>query len=104
MLNYVQSPCTINMIITTRNPRANQHVVSKNFLFTKTTHTVLSRIYYTQILLEILSFVIITLRANLDLRRSIVMCALSDLGLFYKWEKSVLFDVIGSNGVVNRAI
>lgn len=48
MLDYVQSSCTINMIITARNPRANQHVASKNFLFTKTTHTVLSRIYYTQ--------------------------------------------------------
>ena len=48
MLDYVQSSCTINMIIAARNSRANQHFVSKNFLFTKTTHTVLSRIYYTQ--------------------------------------------------------
>jgi hypothetical protein len=47
-LDYVQSSGTINMIITTRNPRANQYVVTKNFLFAKTTHTVLSRIYYTQ--------------------------------------------------------
>lgn len=47
LLDYVQSFCTINMIVTTGNPRANQHVVTKNFLFTKTTHAVLSRIYYT---------------------------------------------------------
>lgn len=47
-LDYVQSSSTINMVITTRNPRANQYVVTKNFLFAKTTHTILSRIYYTQ--------------------------------------------------------
>ena len=47
-LDYVQSSSTINVIITTRNPRANQYVVTKNFLFAKTTHTILSRIYYTQ--------------------------------------------------------
>jgi hypothetical protein len=47
-LDYVQSSCTINMVITTGNPRANKHVITENFLFTKATHAVLSRIYYTQ--------------------------------------------------------
>jgi hypothetical protein len=47
MLDYMQSFRTINMIITPGNPRTNQHVVIKNFLFAKTTHAVLSRIYYT---------------------------------------------------------
>ena len=47
VLDYVQSSCAINMVITTRNTRANQHVVTKDFLFTKATHAILSRIYYT---------------------------------------------------------
>lgn len=47
MLDYMQSFRTINMIVAPRNPRTNQHVITKNFLFAKTTRAVLSRIYYT---------------------------------------------------------
>jgi hypothetical protein len=47
VLDYVQSSCTIDMIIATGDPRADQHIVTKDFLFTETTHPVLSSIYYT---------------------------------------------------------
>ena len=47
VLDYVQSSCTIDMIIATGDPRADQHIVAKDFLLTETTHPVLSSIYYT---------------------------------------------------------
>ena len=48
MLNYMESSCTVDMIIAPRYSSADQHIITDNFLFTETTHAILSRIYYTQ--------------------------------------------------------
>jgi len=82
MLNYMKSSCTVDMIIAPRYSSADQHIITENFLFTETTHAILSRIYYTQDSIRNIIFGDYHSTCQSRSRRT-SMCALSDLSLCY---------------------